>query len=236
MLKIAICDDVKSELTIIENHIHAMNLPFPYEITCFENCLDLIHIYTQRYTFDILILDMRMQPLNGIDVAEALRKVDTDLPILIVTSTVDYAVEGYRINAFRYLVKPVNQEEFQEVMEQIIKRLKKRNESSFTFSNNTGTLSLCLKDIYYLESNLRSIKVVSTKGVHHFTGKISALESELSPHGFLRVHKSFLVNISKIHAIHKDFLTLDSLENIPISKHKKKDINQQFLAYMESIL
>lgn len=152
---------------------------------------------------------------------------------MIVTSTVDYAVDGYRVNAFRYLVKPINEDEFHDLINQMIDLLKKRNNYMLTFPSKDGLTRLPVKNIYYIESDLRTIRIQTENGEHHFTGKISTLEDELTPHGFIRVHKSFLVNLSKIKNIYKDTLTLDNDEEIPLSKHKKKEVSERFLEFME---
>lgn len=80
MLKIAICDDIKNEIAIIQNYITSMNLTIPYEVHCYESGPALLAHFKEKYAYDILILDMRMEPLNGIEVAERIRAIDTGFP------------------------------------------------------------------------------------------------------------------------------------------------------------
>ena len=198
MFRIVCCDDSDADLLQLTGYLSELEEHYPIQIFTYTNGIDLIKDYQKKQFYDLLILDMRMNEMNGIEVAEEIRKVDDSLPILIVTATIDYAVEGYRVNAFRYLVKPVVKED--------------------------------------LESDIRTIQVVAEEGRFSFTGTISALEEELRPHGFIRVHKSFLVNVSRIHNIFKESVTMDNHDVIPMSKHKRKDVSHEFLTYMEAHL
>ena len=162
--------------------------------------------------------------------------MDESLPILIVTATVDYAVDGYLVNACRYLVKPVVKEDFLNAVRNTLDHLIQQRNSFFTFPSKTGTTKLMTEHIYYLESNIRTIQVVAEEGRFSFTGTISALEEELRPHGFIRIHKSFLVNISRVRNIFKESVTMDNQDVIPMSKHKRKDVSHEFLSYMEAHL
>lgn len=78
----------------------------------FLNGRELVHQYERGRKFDIIILDMLMKPLNGIETARLIRKYDSEVPILIVTGTVEYAMDGYQVNAYRYILKPVDKAYF----------------------------------------------------------------------------------------------------------------------------
>ena len=130
----------------------------------------------------------------------------------------------------------MEKEDFLNSIKELIDRHMKKQSSIFSFSNNNGTTKLLTDHIYYLESYLRTITVCAKEGKFSFTGTISSLEEELRPYGFIRTHKSFLVNISHIYNIFKDSITMDNQDVLPMSKHKRKEINQEFLDYMENNL
>lgn len=236
MFRIVCCDDSTADLTQITGYLSELAEHYPLQIDTYTSGIDLIRDYRRKQFCDLLILDMRMNGMDGIQVAEELRKVDDALPILIVTATIDYAVEGYRVNACRYLVKPVIKEDFLDVIRTTLDHLILKQNSYFTFPSKTGLTKLMTDHIYYLESDIRTIIVAAEEGRFSFTGTISALEQELRPHGFIRIHKSFLVNISRIHNIFKESVTMDNQEVLPMSKHRRKDVNQEFLTYMEAHL
>lgn len=236
MFRIILCDDSEADLTVISGYLKPLKEIYPLEVICYQNGLDLIHDYTKKEFCDILVLDMRMDSINGIEVAKRIRQVDRQVSILIVTATVDYAVEGYLINAFRYIVKPVLQKDFTDAVTSLIEKMLKNQTAFFTFPSSAGVTKLKIYHIYYLESDLRTIRLVAKEGAFTFTGKISLLEEQLRQHGFIRIHKSFLVNVSHIHNIFKDSVTMDNQDIIPMSKHKRKDVSQEFLSYMEASL
>ena len=236
MFRIVLCDDSLADLMVLCGHLEQLKEKRPVDIISYTDGLDLLKDYKQKGFCDILVLDMRMETMGGIEVAKHIRQLDDEVPILIVTATVDYAVEGYKVGAFRYIVKPVESGDFLSAVEELLDRQQKKQASIFSFPSINGTTKLMTDHIYYLESDLRTIRVVAKEGTFTFTGTISSLEEQLRPDGFIRIHKSFLVNVSHIYNIFKDSVTMDNKEVLPMSKHKRREVNQEFLSYMEANL
>ena len=236
MFRIVLCDDSPADLMVLRGHLEQLKEKRPVDIISYTDGLDLLKDYKQKGFCDILVLDMRMKTMGGIEVAKHIRQLDDEVPILIVTATVDYAVEGYKVGAFRYIVKPVESGDFLSAVEELLDRQQKKQASIFSFPSINGTTKLMTDHIYYLESDLRTIRVVAKEGTFTFTGTISSLEEQLRPDGFIRIHKSFLVNVSHIYNIFKDSVTMDNKEVLPMSKHKRREVNQEFLSYMEANL
>ena len=236
MFRIVLCDDSPADLMVLRGHLEQLKEKRPVDIISYTDGLDLLKDYKQKGFCDILVLDMRMETMGGIEVAKHIRQLDDEVPILIVTATVDYAVEGYKVGAFRYIVKPVESGDFLSAVEELLDRQQKKQASIFSFPSINGTTKLMTDHIYYLESDLRTIRVVAKEGTFTFTGTISSLEEQLRTDGFIRIHKSFLVNVSHIYNIFKDSVTMDNKEVLPMSKHKRREVNQEFLSYMEANL
>ena len=221
MFRIVLCDDSPADLMVLRGHLEQLKEKRPVDIISYTDGLDLLKDYKQKGFCDILVLDMRMKTMGGIEVAKHIRRLDDEVPILIVTATVDYAVEG---------------SDFLSAVEELLDRQQKKQASIFSFPSMSGTTKLMTDHIYYLESDLRTIRVVAKEGTFTFTGTISSLEEQLRTDGFIRIHKSFLVNVSHIYNIFKDSVTMDNKEVLPMSKHKRKEVNQEFLSYMEANL
>lgn len=233
MFKVAICDDNPADLTLIQDYLTDLGCHCPVELTTFLSGVDLAYAYQTRGQYDLIILDMMMDRLNGIDTALKIREVDEDVAILIVTATVEYAIEGYRINAARYIVKPVSKPDFQKIIRTIFQSIDRKRGAYYSVPGKNGTTVIPMEDIFYFESDIRSIHISSRQGDHTFTGRISAVEEQTAGHGFLRIHKSFIVNLKHVHNIFKDSVTLDNGEVIPLSRHRHREVNQKFLEYME---
>ena len=233
MYKVAICDDNPADLQLITDYLTEPEFHYPLELFSFHDGVELAHAYQKEGQFDLIILDMMMDRLNGIETALKIRKVDQNVAILIVTATVEYAIEGYKINAARYIVKPVSKREFQKITRNIFAFIDKKRGAYYRFPSKSGTTVISMEDIFYFESDIRSIHISSRQGDYTFTGRISAVEEQTEGHGFLRVHKSFIVNLKHVHNIFKDSVTLDNGEVIPLSRHRHREVNQKFLDYME---
>lgn len=104
MFRIVLCDDSPADLMVLCGHLEQLKEKRPVDIISYTDGLDLLKDYKQKGFCDILVLDMRMETMGGIEVAKHIRQLDDEVPILIVTATVDYAVEGYKVGAFRYIV------------------------------------------------------------------------------------------------------------------------------------
>ena len=236
MYKITICDDNPADIRLLCSYLESSTTAHDISISTFQDGTELVQSYKEKGCFDLIILDMMMDHMNGIEAAEAIRNIDESVTILIVTATVEYAIDGYKVNAVRYIVKPVEKNSFLKLIESLYTDHSKKHGLFYTFPSKNGTTAIPMEDIYYFESELRSIHVVSKQGRHTFTGRISSVEEETTGQDFVRVHKSFIVNMKHIHNIFKDSITLDTGDTIPLSHHKHKEINQKFLEYMEAQL
>ena len=233
MYQVAICDDNPADLSQLKEYLEEAGIHHPMELIAFHNGVELVNAYKKKGQFDLIILDMIMDRLNGIEAALKIREIDEDVIILIVTATVEYAIDGYKVNAARYIVKPLSKPEFHKVLKNIFASIDKKKEAYYTFPSKNGTTAISLEDIFYFESDIRSIHVSSRQGDYTFTGRISVIDEQTGDKGFLRIHKSFIVNLKHIHNIYKDSVTLDNGKVLPLSRHRHKEVNERFLDYME---
>lgn len=234
MFYIAVCDDNQRDLSVVVHYLKSLRKHnFQLEIVPFTNGLDLLQYYKKGKRFDLLILDMLMEPINGIEVAKHIRNYDADVPIMIVTATVEFALDGYKVNAYRYILKPIDGEHFRkEVRDVLLKRAKEQSQY-YKFTNENGLHKILLADIFYFESNVRTITIFKEKGCFAYTDKISDVELALQGQPFVRVHKSFIVNMKHISNIFKDVITMDNGDEVPLSRFKSKDVRELFLEYMK---
>ncbi|SJZ80902.1 LytR/AlgR family response regulator transcription factor [Anaerorhabdus furcosa] len=234
MIKIAIVDDNPFDTKWIINCLEKLDCANECEITCFSDGQDLIDAYKNDQRFDILLLDMLMEKVNGLDTAKFVRTFDQDVEILIITSTLEYAVEGYTVNARRYYLKPLKQDEFLKEINTIIQNLKKNDSLTLSIHNSQGVTKIKLNEIYYIESLTRTLTIHTQTSQIAMIGKISEMEESLSNYGFMRVHKSFIVNLKYIKNIFKDVITLDNNDTILLSKHKSKQVHDALMEYIQN--
>ena len=232
MFYIALCDDNKIDLQILSAHLQELtNAGFRMEILPLEAGYELVELYKRGRRFDLLILDMCMEPINGIRTAEMIREYDSSVPIIIVTATMQYALEGYKVNACRYLLKPVDRDQFLTEVKAILNHHSKQPWPYYIISNKDGITKVKIDDIYYFESNMRTIKVHTKNQCYEFTGKISDIAEQMEKYGFIRIHKSFVVNLKHVTNIFKGVVTMEDSTKIFVSKYRIKDVYHAVMNY-----
>ena len=200
----------------------------PVDVKVFDNGYNLLNAHKFK-SFHLIFLDLLMDPISGLKTAELIRQIDPLVNIIFVTVTDEYAVDGYKVNALRYLLKPVDKKELLKTVKPILVGSKNFNSKIFTFSNNDGAHRVKLSEILYFESSLKKINLVTKNETFNFYGKISEIESELQDEYSIRVHKSFIVNLRYVTQVNATSLTLEDNTEIPVSKYRYKDILEKFM-------
>ena len=164
---------------------------------------------------------MRMDNINGLDTAREIRKLDSEVPLLFVTATAEYALEGYTVQAYRYLLKPVDKEDFLLSAAHLL-RLRDSPKRYFTFTCSSGLVKVPNESILYFESFRRTVVLHTVKGEYSFTGRIGEIAEKLEKHGFVRVHKNYVTNLSHVECIYKETVRLDNGSSIPLGRQYGK--------------
>lgn len=205
-MNIAICDDLKEERATIASHAQSY---FSNGNICeYDGGADLIFAH-EKNRFDLILLDMLMPGLNGIETAEKIRAFDEQIPIIFITTTDDFAVQSYRVLAFDYLLKPVTAETMANCLSRFTKLVPDKRFLSVNYMGvNTDIL---LSNIVYLESALRKIIFHLPGGKNiSLTGKLEEFMTLCDEPDFCRCHKSFIANLSYVEAISgEDFCLSD---------------------------
>ncbi|MGL5152229.1 MAG: LytR/AlgR family response regulator transcription factor [Clostridium sp.] len=222
MLKIGLCDDntlYLNELTKIISDITSIN-NIDIEITSFSNGEDLIKFSKDHENyFDILFLDILMDGINGINTARRLRKLSSDVNIIFVTCSKEYALDSYSVNACGYILKPFSKNSIRDKVLELYDKIELSRKNVICVKNNQDIYSIKLDNVIYFESNLRKITAHMKNGEKIcFYNKISNLEEEIKNSLFLRCHRSFLVNLMYIKNIVSSDLKTTTNEILPISK------------------
>lgn len=231
MLKIAICDDENNQRNLIIHMVcNALNLKNKtFEVFQFENGEKLLHA---KDIFDIYFLDIKMDNLNGIDVAKKIRTTNEKSIIIFITGLKDYVFDAFDVQAFHYILKPINEDKFRKVLYSAIKNFDKEDKFIIAKTIKSST-KIFLKDIIYIESQKRKLKVHTTYNVIEYYHKISDIEKEICENTFFRCHKSYIVNLKYVRSYDNIFITLKNSEKIYISKYKLSDFSKEFMYYLK---
>lgn len=199
----------------------------------FHSPLDLIAEIERGIRFDILFLDVLMPGENGIDVATEIRNYDKNAKIIFLTSSAEFAVQSYTVNAFYYQLKPICEESFFRLMDAVLSQCKKEQASSLILHCKNGITRINPTQLEYCEVIHRTLFIHLTSGkVQECSGSLNELAGQLVPYGsFLRPHRSYLVNLEYIQNLSYRAITMSCLAEIPIPRGKYNEIKNAFLEY-----
>lgn len=230
-LTVAVCDDSEEQIAELRRLLGqwSENKPFALTIDEYISAESFIFSYPDR-PCDILLLDIEMKELNGMELARRLRNGGDKLPVIFITGYAEYMSDGYEVEALHYLLKPVNKEKLFEVLDKYVKRRGTKKD---------GILLRCgEKVLRALPEEIACIEAEGKKSLVRFSdGRSLLCESGINDiikplsDSFLLCHRSFAVNIGFVRSISKDGITLDSGEKIPVSRRLYKEVNRRFIDF-----
>lgn len=229
MYRIAICEDeavFRREQEAICRGV-CDGLDMDYEIAAFESGAAFMAAYTGGARYDLLLLDIVMDALSGMELARALRGRGDDAAIVFITSNPDYAIQGYDVAALHYLMKPLDGEALARLIAADHKRRFSRGD--LLVKSGTQNLRLALKDILFLETVGRRVKITTRNGEIETTAKLAELLEALPKEQFCRCHVGYVINLSNIQTLSRTDAVAMGGQTVPISRAYLKEVEKAFL-------
>ncbi len=235
MIKIAFCDDDLSVLDEMKTLLEQYRIKRSQEIAyaAFHSSLELMTEIEKGIRFDVLFLDVIMPGGNGIHIAQEIRKYDTALKIIFLTSSSEFAVQSYTVGAYYYQMKPILEEGFYALLDAVISNCKREQQCGLVLRCKSGITRIDLDRLEYCEVMGRTLLFhMENKTVLESTGKLDELCSQLAQYeNFLRPHRSFLINMEYVQNISYKAITMVNLAQIPIPHGKCSEIKNTYLKY-----
>ena len=234
MFRIAICDDEMTSLMInkalTEQILEEENIE--YSITTFDDMYSMLKgVSGSDCDYDLLLSDILAVGMNGIEAAEEIRKLGDRIPIVFISSTAEFALDGYRVNALRYLQKPVDMNKLREALLEAYSNIGKKRTDYLSFQVADKFYKVNYDDIIYLESMGRDTVVVTKEETINVHAKFSDMEAKMPSKNFIRCHRSYIVNMAEVKDIARyRFMTKDGVE-IPISQLQYAEVKQAFINF-----
>lgn len=235
VMKILICDDETAFCESMKARVSAYvkNIGISADVVSVSSMEQLNGF--DFSTIDIAFLDVMIgQKATGIELAKEIHAARKDAVLIFVTASVEFAPQAFEVQAFRYLLKSQLSEKLHEYLGDAIAAYKSAHQT-FTFVVNNEAIDIAVQDIAYAEVDRRKIllHLCDTSVLHAFYFSMTALAEELSPMGFLRVHRSFLINMKHIKKLNHSSVLLDNGAIIPVSEHAYRDVKQQYELWLE---
>ena len=233
-MKAAIIEDDLLHADLLEKYLlewsNAKNILL--EIDKYKNAESFLFEWEPGLGFDVLFIDIRMQEINGMEMAKSVRKKDSGINIIFTTGITGYMEEGYEVEAMHYLLKPVDNKKLERVLQRAVIKIEKSTQEFIIASKERQTIKLFLDDIYYFEIKGRLINVHGIKDIFTYYEKIGVLEESLKDKGFFRCHKSYLINLKYVDAYNRQEAILENGEKIVISKRRYEKFCKAVLGVM----
>ena len=242
-MKIVICDDCMEDLVQVERLLqkYEKNANSKFEVETFSDASKVYHKVLQHELADIYILDMIMPQKSGIDIGSLLEKNGKSV-VIYITSSNEFALEAYGVHAARYLLKPVSDAVCGEAMDYAVSQIRMNQnvlsqDIRYPVKTKEGLVSVSYSDIVYIENAARALEVHRTDGSSvrsifirkSFDEEIKEIAEDRN---FIRVHKSFLVNMNYIQSLMSGLCQMEDGRSIPVSKTRAADVKREYLHFV----
>lgn len=230
-LKIAICDDESSQREYMKSVVTkwAQTRSHFCEITDYPSAEAFLFEYSESKDYDILLLDIEMKEMNGVELAKRVRSENEAVQMVFITGYPDFISDGYDVCALHYLMKPVSEEKLISVLDRAIKNLS-RAEKRLMVSFDRQTEYIPFSEIVYLEAQMNYTVIHTRIAEYKMKSSLSNIENKLDD-GFFRCQRSFIVNLAQVQRIKSDSVVLKNGKAIPISRGMSEQIGKAIIEH-----
>ena len=233
MIKIAVCDDEKIYSDRICASIHkelANNDIANYDITVYNSGTEFAAEGDKLLEYHVIFLDINMPDVNGFELAKNIKDKNSNIYIVFVTSYLNYAIQGYRFDALRFILKSEIDNLMSECIETIV-RLMRIDYHEMEYDFIEGKQSIITNQLMFIENNKHKLTFNfydkdKTLGLYR---KLDEVEKDLADYGFLRIHKSYLVNVVYIKKLINYGAVLRDGRQLSIPREKIKQVKEKYL-------
>ena len=234
MLKIAVCDDSRELLEKVEKDLleYESARITPVTVHTYSNAMELLD-GLKKTDYDILILDIIMPGFTGMQAAHEIRKFNEEIKIIFLASSKEFAIESYSVGAYYYLLKPVLNEKLFSVLDKVVSEITSKQESCVIYTH-MGIVNIPFAKIECLEVyNKHLVFHLSDGSTKETRGALTDYENVfLERKEFLKIHRSYILNMDYIHSIEAGEIATYSGKKFPDSRLLAKDIKERYMNYM----
>ena len=234
-MQIAICDDEKIILNEVAFMIGDIIAEYGYNVKTFSFSSGdelLKTIEEENILYQIYILDINLCDINGIEIAKRIRNIDKNAIIIFLTSHQEWMPEAFEVQAFHYILKPIERKKIEELMKKCLSYINDRK-ILYYFKQGNKLFSVPCNEIYYFESEKRKVKVITASSNYDYYDTISNIQKKLGEEIFVRTHTSYLINMDYIRKFDGKFIYLNNGLGLPVSKTYIESFNKNFIEYLK---
>ncbi len=230
-MKIALCDDSsifrRDVRTKVEGYFNSLDLVID-EYESGESLLKTLQILS----YDLLILDIEMNGIDGLETAREIRSSGSDMPIILLTSHTEFAMDGYEMGVFRFLAKPVNEEKLYKALDDIVSRMSDDKKIMLRIDGEDRMISV--SSIMYITASNVYLDVVMKDGTLVVRKKLKDIMEELPEELFVQIHRSSIVNVSYVASISAGDVVMHDGKKLSATKQKIAELKSYLMKSMRS--
>lgn len=197
----------------------------PFEVKYYSTGKDLLN--DNIFDINLLLLDIILPNENGVEIAKKVRELSWKGPLIFISKTIQFALDGYKVEAMDYLLKPLEYSDFKLKLLKAYKIINSLCDHEIVIKTNEGVANLLESQIYYVEVNKHYLTIHSKKGDYVFRGTMAKMVEQLSSR-FASSSNSFLVNLDAIDLIKNNEVVINN-ESVPLTRNYKKDFLRKYL-------
>lgn len=232
MLKIAVLDDQELYIETVEGITKKSLLEqgISYEFFKYTSPEDLLDDIEEDNKYDIYLLDVELPTTSGLEVARKIREKYYDPIIIYITNYVEYAVEGYEANAYRYIPKKMLEQKLPEAYVSIYSNIGNKKKNYYVIEKNHKLERVAYEDIYYIKKDDKYILIVHKHGISRDRKTIAEFIEHVKPYeSFIGVDRSYVVNILHVMSLKNQQIILRNGDVIPVSKPKLSYVKKEIM-------
>ena len=236
MIRIAIVEDEAAVQAQLLEYVERYKRQYgtAMEVKTFADGMELLDDY--RPVYDLILLDVEMKHLDGMETAQRVRALDADVMIIFITNMAQYAIKGYAVGALDYVLKPVTYEQLCIRLSRAIQRVQRRRGGQIVLQLAGGGMQvLNTSEIYYLETRSRMLYYHTAKGEFAVRASLASAEKQLAEYHFARCNQCYLVNLEFVKAVDGDFVQVGE-DRLEISRRQKAAFLTAVASYLGGVL
>jgi len=204
------------------------------DVSCFlySDGSELIRSFESGFKLDAIFLDIEMKDVDGMTAARKVREYSKDIPIIFLTSHTELAMDGYEVDAFRFLSKPVNEIKLRETLTDLEKKL--RVDEKIVLQKDGEEIVNSISDLIYVEAANNDVRFCFKNGAVILRMKFAeALRKvdEASP-DFIKIHRSYYINLAHVKKLSPTEAILDNKEVLPVARSSAAEAKKTLLEYI----
>lgn len=221
MIRVAIVEDEAEIREQLMGYVQRYTRQYgtAFEVKTFADGLEILEDY--RPAYDLILLDIEMKHLDGMETARRIRELDPDVMLVFITNMAQYAIKGYAVGALDYVLKPVPYFAFSQQLQKVEEQLRRRTRHYLAVPVEGGLRRLDTSRIYYIESEGHRVHFYTEEGDFASPGALKALEEKLADRPFARCNSGYLVNLAQVQAVQQNTVEVGPYE-LQVSRPKRK--------------